>query len=207
MVDQARLKCSLEAPKCLKRRHSAPNLLTTPAPLAGTGGSWSRFSAVDVDSCKGSDDEATIQKDGETEDTLWGSEREFIRGATLVGFSVDELIRAETLFTENIQSPKFNSVDRGQGILAIPGHWLQVSQRQWPICVYRGTGSRGRDPRLSHGAHKSHWRGVIVKDLRHVSSEPVYLRADELSQSQLQNQALHKRNANTWNIEFGAANN
>lgn len=46
--------------------------------------------------------------------------KEFIRDATQAGFSVDDLLRAETLLTENFHSPKFASVDRGGGHVRHP---------------------------------------------------------------------------------------
>ena len=48
------------------------------------------------------------------------NKKEFMRDATQAGFSVDDLLRAETLLTENFHSPKFASVDRGGGHVRHP---------------------------------------------------------------------------------------
>lgn len=94
----------------LTRRHSAPNLLRSPVPLAGDR----RFGeGVRFWSLEGED----ISEDGSVPESFcsYGSRSEFIRDALHVGFNVDELIRAETILSNNLPSPKFGSVDCGAG--------------------------------------------------------------------------------------------
>jgi len=105
----------------LKRRHSAP-YLSTLEQFVGAEKPWrgSRFWALEDDD-NGESDDDVIKKEGEDPDEeAYNSESEFIRDATRVGFSVDDLIRAESLLTENFQSPKFASVDRGAGHVSHP---------------------------------------------------------------------------------------
>ena len=121
MVEQLGFSRGLVVSGSLKRRHSAPYLSTleqfvgAEKPLRG-----SRFWALEDDD-NGESDDDVIKKEGEDPDEeAYNSEREFIRDATRVGFSVDNLIRAESLLTENFHSPKFASVDRGAGHVCHP---------------------------------------------------------------------------------------
>lgn len=83
-------------------------------PLVGPGRSWkgSRFWALDNESHDDSEDEDTKQNDVVPDDGSFNSEK-LLRDAERAGFSVDEVIRGETLLTENFHSPKFDSLDRG----------------------------------------------------------------------------------------------
>lgn len=175
--------CPLEESKDLKRRHLAPYLLATSDPLAGDGSLWrgSRFWALDGFSSDDSDDDSADQQAGESGKGECGSEREFIRDAIHVGFSVDDLIRAESLLTERIESPKFSSVDRGAGHIshprplatriteAIADRRLKKSGKPW-----KGPLPKARSP-LS-------WTlgDVSVKDLRFPSSNGKVISLSEL---------------------------
>jgi hypothetical protein len=113
--------------------------------LVGVGKPWrgSRFWALQDDSNEDSDDEGVKQKEEDPSRESYDSEREFINDATQAGFSLDELIRAETLLTENFHSPKFASIDRGAGHIRHPwplASWiteavvdlrLQRDEKQW----------------------------------------------------------------------------
>ena len=146
----------------LKRRHSAPYLATLEQ-FAGAEKSWrgSRFWAIrDNDNDDSGDDDFRKEGDDPDEDA-YNSEREFISDATRVGFSIDDLLRAESLLTENFQSPKFASVDRGLGILATHGHWHLELRRRWLICTSTGLRSHGRGRCLNHGPHNIDRLGTL----------------------------------------------
>jgi hypothetical protein len=108
-------------PGGLKRRHSAP-YLTNSEPLDGEIGPWkgSKFWVLDNETSEDSEDDGFKEEDRVHEEEDYRSEKEFIRDATQVGFSVDDLLRAESLLTENFNSPKFASVDRGAGHVRHP---------------------------------------------------------------------------------------
>jgi len=97
MAEQTGPKRSLMMPGSLKRRHS----LTISEPLVGAERLWrgSRFWALDDDGNEDSGDDGTKQEDGDPGEESYNSEKEFMRGATWAGFSLDDLIRAETLLT------------------------------------------------------------------------------------------------------------
>jgi hypothetical protein len=121
MAEQKGFSRGSSVPGSLKRRHSAP-YLTTLEQFVGAEKPWrgSRFWVLGDDDNGDSDDE-DIKKEGEDPDEdAYNSEREFIRDATRVGFSVDDLIRAESLLTKNFHSPKFASADRGTGHVSHP---------------------------------------------------------------------------------------
>lgn len=109
--------------------------------------------------------------DGELDTKEDSSERKFIRDALHVGFLVDELIRAETLLLENVQSPVFASVDRGAGHISHPRPLasriteavadlrLKKSRKSW----------KGSLPKLLSPLCLR-LRDAIVKDLTHPNS-------------------------------------
>lgn len=102
----------------LSRRHSAPDLISISVHVAGLGKPrrGSRFWTLQDDTFENSDEEdVRLKKCISPGRESYDSEKEFIVEATQAGFSLDELIRAEALLTENFQSPKFASVDRGAG--------------------------------------------------------------------------------------------
>jgi len=99
MAEQIWPEHSLEVPRRLKRRHSAPFLTLTPEPLDGPGRSWkgSRFWALDNESHEGSENEDIKQNGVVSDDGLINSEKKLLSDAVRVGFSADEVIRAETV--------------------------------------------------------------------------------------------------------------
>ena len=97
MTEQIGFSRGLVVSGSLKRRHSAP-YLSTLEQFVGAEKPWrgSRFWALEDDD-NGESDDDVIKKEGEDPDEeAYNSEREFIRDATRVGFSVDNLIRAES---------------------------------------------------------------------------------------------------------------
>jgi hypothetical protein len=121
MFEQERPKGDFRVTGGLKRRHSAP-YLTNSETLAGEVRPWrgSKFWALDNEGSEDSDDDDFKKEDRDPDEEDYRSEKEFLRDATQVGFSVDDLLRAETLLTENFQTPKFASVDRGAGHVRHP---------------------------------------------------------------------------------------
>lgn len=99
----------------LTRRHSAPYLLTASDPLDGTGRSKGGYWSIGKNRGVDSDHEAAASQHST------GSTQDFISDAAHVGFSIDELIRADTHLSENAQSPTFlSAADRGPGHVAHP---------------------------------------------------------------------------------------
>lgn len=91
-------------------------------PLVGAGRAWrgSRFWVLDDESIGDSEEDGSSQKGTDTAVSSINSDQKLLRDAIRVGFSVDEVIRAETLLTENFNSPKFASLDKGAGHTSRP---------------------------------------------------------------------------------------
>lgn len=167
----SRSKSNLEVAKNMARRHSAPDLISDSVQLTGASKSWkgSRFWALEDDSDR--QVEGAKQREEDPNLESYDSEREFINDATQAGFSLDELIRAETLLTENFQSPKFTSVDRGGGHIrhprplasriteAVADLRLQRDEKPW----------KGPLPKI-RAHHYRQLGDVRVKDLRQSST-------------------------------------
>lgn len=100
MVEQIWPEHSLEVLRRLKRHHFAPYLTMMSEPLVGPGWSWrgSRFWALDDESHDDSEDEDTKLKGVDPNDSF-NSKKKLLHDAMRVGFSVDEVIRAESLLT------------------------------------------------------------------------------------------------------------
>jgi len=89
-----------------------------PESLTGARRAWegSRFWALGDDS----NDNNSKQKDDESREGSYDSNKDFLRDAISTGFSLDDVLRAETLLVENFHSRKFSSVDRGAGHTSHP---------------------------------------------------------------------------------------
>lgn len=126
---------------------------------------------LDGENSDESDHEANERKDGELEEDEWGSEREFIRDASHAGFSVHELIRAETLSLENFQSLKFASLDRGAEHVTHPRPLASKITEAVADIRLKRSGKPWRGPLPKARSPYSRQPGqVSVKDLRHSKS-------------------------------------
>lgn len=169
MDEHCRSDRGLEGGRKLRRRHWAPYLVMTSNPLVGPERAWRglRFWALDDDSLVDSEEDDTVQKDSGPDDGVIKAEQKLLRDANRVGFSVDDVIRAESLLTENFNSPKFASLDKGAGHTSRPQPLAsRISEAVADLRLKKsGKSWRGPLPR-PRSPHTRQLGDILVKDLR-----------------------------------------